>query len=206
MSVEPWSGVSSAGPSGVWGAARVHSLVRNWRDPSVGALRRARDQGYRPMVKTTGAQRESEGGVVPLIGVRNAPGGKGPCFDHAHVVGKCEGMTGSARPNSPGEPLLAVADDGPLCASRVKVRALQHGLWAVAKQSEGWRFHALFDRDGGIPRRRCDGPTTPSEVNRWFATLCDYAAMVRDGGAGSPIRLRVGAAMWSSASRVDRPP
>jgi len=98
------------------------------------------------MVKALGGQRESEGVVVPLIGVRDMPGGKGPCFDHAHEVGKREGMTGSARSNYPGGPQPAVADDGPLRVSPVKVQQLQRALWAAAKQSEGRRFHALFDR------------------------------------------------------------
>jgi RNA-directed DNA polymerase len=69
------------------------------------------------MVKALGGQRESEGVVVPVIGVRDTPGGKGPCFDHARGVGKREGMTGSARSNHPGKPSLAVADDEPLCPS-----------------------------------------------------------------------------------------
>jgi RNA-directed DNA polymerase len=106
-----------------------------------------KDQGYKPMVKALGGQRESDGVVVPLIGVQhNAPGGKGPNFDHAREVGKREGMTGSARSNSPGKRSLAVAVEEPLSASPVKVRGLQRGLWAAAKQSEGRRFHALFDR------------------------------------------------------------
>ena len=99
------------------------------------------------MVKVLGAQRESDGVVVPLIGVQhNAPGGKGPDFDHVHQVGKREGMTGSAWSNFPGKPSLAVADGEPLCSSGVKVRELQRALWAAAKQSEGRRFHALYDR------------------------------------------------------------
>jgi RNA-directed DNA polymerase len=99
------------------------------------------------MVKSLGGQRESDGVVVPLIGVQhNAPGGKGPNFDHARKSGKCEGMTGSARSNSPGMSSLAVAVEGPLRGSPVKVRELQRALWAAAKQSEGRRFHALFDR------------------------------------------------------------
>jgi RNA-directed DNA polymerase len=98
------------------------------------------------MVKAFGGQRESEGVVVPLIGVRDTPGGKGPCFDHVCEVGKREGMTGFVRSNSPGKPRLAVADDEPLCPSGVKVRELQRALWAAAKQSSGRRFHALFDR------------------------------------------------------------
>jgi RNA-directed DNA polymerase len=98
------------------------------------------------MVKALGAQRESDGVVVPVIGVRDTPGGKGPGFDHAREVGKYEGMTGALRSNSPGKESLAVADDEPLCPSGVKVRQLQHALWAAAKQSSGRRFHALFDR------------------------------------------------------------
>jgi RNA-directed DNA polymerase len=99
------------------------------------------------MVKTLGGQRESDGVVVPLIGVQhNAPGGKGPNFDHAGEASKREGMTEASRSNFPGKSWLAVADDEPLCPSGVKVRELQRTLWAAAKQSEGRRFHALFDR------------------------------------------------------------
>jgi RNA-directed DNA polymerase len=97
------------------------------------------------MVKSLGGQRESEGVVVPMNGVRDTSGGKGPCFDHAHEVGKREGMTGSVRSNYPGRPRSAVAVEEPLVASPVKVRQLQRVLWAAAKQSEGRRFHVLFD-------------------------------------------------------------
>ena len=97
------------------------------------------------MVKSSGGQRESEGVVVPLIGVQhNAPGGKGPCFDHAGGEGKHEGMAGSSRSNYPGGPGPAVAVDGK--PSYAKVRQLQRRLWAAAKQSSGRRFHALYDR------------------------------------------------------------
>jgi RNA-directed DNA polymerase len=99
------------------------------------------------MVKALGGQRESDGVVVPLIGVQhNAPGGKGPDFDHAHRVGKREGMAGSVQSNSPGRRELAVAEEEPLGFSPVKVRELQRALWAAAKQSSGRRFHALYDR------------------------------------------------------------
>jgi RNA-directed DNA polymerase len=99
------------------------------------------------MVKALGGQRESDGVVVPLIGVQhNAPGGKGPNFDHASEVGKHQGMAGSARSNHLGTPRPAVADDEPLAVSPVKVRQLQRTLWAAARQSSGRRFHALFDR------------------------------------------------------------
>jgi RNA-directed DNA polymerase len=99
------------------------------------------------MVKASGGQRESDGVVVPVIGVQhNAPGGKGPSFDHGCEVGKREGMAGFARSNFPGRLSPVVADEEPLVASPVKVRGLQRTLWAAAKQSEGRRFHALFDR------------------------------------------------------------
>src|ERR1700692_1899507 len=144
MSGGPWFGVSSSGPSGVREAARTHSRVRNRRDPSAWPSS-GKDQGYKPMVKSLGGQRESDGVVVPLIGVQhNAPGGKGPDFDHAGEGGKCEGMTGVSRSNYPGRPRLAVADGEPLAVSPVKVRELQRTLWAAAKQSEGRRFHAPY--------------------------------------------------------------
>jgi RNA-directed DNA polymerase len=99
---------------------------------------------YKPMVKSFGGQRESEGAVVPLIGVQhNAPGGKGPCFDHAGGEGKRQGMTGISRSNNPGGTYPAASSG---CSPVGKVRELQCGLWAAAKQSSGRRFHALYDR------------------------------------------------------------
>ena len=87
------------------------------------------------MVKTSGAQRESDGVVVLTRAVSNAAGGKDPDFGHAGKRGTSEGMAGTAQPISPlGPPSLE------------KVRRLQNRLWAAAKQSEDRRFHALFDR------------------------------------------------------------
>ena len=65
----------------------------------------------------------------------NAAGGKGPDFGHAGNGGTREGMAGTARPTTPRARL-------PID----KVRRLQSRLWAAAKQSEGRRFHALYDR------------------------------------------------------------
>src|SRR5438876_2645223 len=87
------------------------------------------------MVKSIGAQRKSDGVVVPLIAGRNPVGGKGPDFGHAGRAGTREGMAGTARPNYPGRRQPAV-----------KVRQLQNRLWAAAKQSPERRFHALYDR------------------------------------------------------------
>jgi len=97
------------------------------------------------MVKPAGAQRESDGVVVPVTGVQhNAPGGKGPDFGHVDRVGKREGMAGVVRSNSPRGPSSAVVLDGK--PSGAKVRELQRRLWTVAKQCEGRRVHALYDR------------------------------------------------------------
>jgi hypothetical protein len=47
------------------------------------------DRSYKPMVKSSGGQRESVGVVVVMVGVKlKAPGAKGPCFDHACGEGK----------------------------------------------------------------------------------------------------------------------
>src|ERR1019366_6937520 len=105
------------------GEARLASLV-------------SKDRSYKPMVKTSGGKRESDGVVVPLIAVSNAAGGKGPDFGHVGRGGKREGMAGTAPPNYPEGRHLPPA----------KVRQLQNRLWAAAKQSSGRRFHALYDR------------------------------------------------------------
>lgn len=132
--------------------ARVHGLGQNRRDPSAQPAL-GKDRAYKPMVKSSGVQRESEGVVVPPIGVQhNAPGGKGPHFDHAGGKGKREGMTGDPRSNHPGgrEPAVArgsdAANGSPGRPNLAKVQQLQRRLWTAAKQSEGRRFHALYDR------------------------------------------------------------
>ena len=103
----------------VWvgtGEARLVSLV-------------SKDRAYKPVVKSSGGQRESDG-VVVLLRER-----KDPDFGHAGKRGTSEGMAGTAPSISPlGDP------------SQVKVRRLQNRLWAAAKQSKDRRFHALYDR------------------------------------------------------------
>jgi RNA-directed DNA polymerase len=130
------------------GGTCVWSGVEQER-PVCARLASGRDRSYKPMVKSAGVQRESDGVVVPVIGVQqNAPGGKGPDFDHASGGGKREGMAGFARSNNPGRHGSVVAGPSPELGEPrpVKVRELQRKLWAAAKQSEGRRFHALFDR------------------------------------------------------------
>ncbi|HTQ16729.1 group II intron reverse transcriptase/maturase [Mycobacterium sp.] len=55
-------------------------------------------------------------------------------------------MAEATRSNYPDGLSPVVADEEPLVASPVKVQQLQRALWAAAKQSEGRRFHALYDR------------------------------------------------------------
>jgi len=126
---------------GVWGAARVQGAERNTRDPS--AQPPSRQGGsYKPKAKSSTAQRESEGIVVPVSEAQasqtnavknNAAGGKGPRGDGADEAGKREGMAGKTGPNHP-------AGRRP----RDKVRQLQRRLCAAAKRSPGRRFHALY--------------------------------------------------------------
>lgn len=79
-----------------------------------------------------------------MIAVRNAVGGKGPDFGHVDRAGKREGMAGVSRSNDPGTSQRVVAVEG--APSAGKVRELQRRLWTVAKQQQGRRFHALYDR------------------------------------------------------------
>jgi RNA-directed DNA polymerase len=123
--------------------ARDQGLVRNRRDPSVPPSS-GKDPRYKPVVKSGGGQRESDGVVVPLIGVQhNAPGGKGPDFGHASGAGKHRGMAGTARSTHPDGPQPVGLNRLPPVGA---VRELQRKLWTAAKQSKGRRFHALFDR------------------------------------------------------------
>ncbi len=104
------------GLGGVWGAARAEGQVWNTRDPSAQPTS-GEDRPYKPSAKSGGAQRESEGAVVPTMAAKNnAAGGKGPCSGHAEGRGRHEGMTEPARSNHPHEQLLAakVPLGGPL--------------------------------------------------------------------------------------------
>jgi RNA-directed DNA polymerase len=120
---------------GVWSAARGQGAERNTRDPSAqpGSGQRA---SYKPLAKSSAAQRESEGTVVVTSRVtNNARGAKGPCGGSVGNASTREGMTGRTGTNHPGGR-----------ASADKVRQLQRRLWRAAKQQSGRRFHALYDR------------------------------------------------------------
>jgi hypothetical protein len=92
----------------------------------------SKDRLYKPVVKTSGAQRESDGVVVPPIAGRNLAGGKGPDFGHADRGSTCEGMAGTARPNHP-DGLIPV----------VNAPQSRRRLWASAKSFPQQRVHVL---------------------------------------------------------------
>jgi hypothetical protein len=119
---------SAASLGGVWGAARVQGEVRNARDPSV-RPRKGQAASYKPTVKSSGAQRESEGIVVPRIAAtNNAAGGKGPCGGSVERAATCEGMTGKTGSNHPAGP-----------QSGVQVRHPRHrlGSWPSREFARG---------------------------------------------------------------------
>src|SRR5919204_137894 len=125
----------AVGPGGVRGAARVQGGARNTRDPSAQPRSRQGDS-YKPKAKSSAAQRESEGVVVPVMAAKNnAAYGKDPWGGRVGGAGKREGMAGETGPNDPGGRV-----------PRDKVRELQRRLWAGAKRAPGRRFHALHDQ------------------------------------------------------------
>ena len=131
----------AGGCGGVWGAARVQGHVRNVRGPSAQPLS-GQAGSYKPKAKSSGAQRESEGIVVPMgeaqagpakaVG-HNAAGGKGPWGGHAEIAGKREGLAGKTGPKHPvgNEPIA-------------KARQLQRQLWAAAKRAPGGQVHVPY--------------------------------------------------------------
>src|SRR5258708_37729115 len=95
------------------GEARLRSLV-------------SKDRSYKPVVKASGAQRESDGVGVPGGGSQLLAG-KGPRFGHASGAGTRGGMGGTARANHPGAALPAVLLGGGTAvgaAAFASVRAL----------------------------------------------------------------------------------
>jgi len=113
----------------------VQGGVRNTRNPSAPPSSR-QGGSYKPKAKSSAAQRESEGIVVPsMVATNNAAGGKGPWGGHVGGAGKREGMAGKTGPNDPGGR-----------RPRDQVRELQRRLWAAAKRAPGRRFHALYDQ------------------------------------------------------------
>jgi hypothetical protein len=138
----PARGPKRAGSSGgVWGAARVQGEVRNTRGPSPSPSSR-QGGSYKPKAKSSAAERESEGLVVPTKVVpHNATGGKGPCFGRVEEAGIREGMAGKTGPNDPGE-------------RRFVVQACRRNrLWNEAKACGGQRRRRDQRHGGDAPLR-----------------------------------------------------
>ena len=129
MSHAPQSGdVRARELGGVWSAARGHGDERNTRGPSAQPESGQRGS-YKPMAKSSRAQRESEGVVVLwTAAANNAVRGKDPCFGRVRNEGTCEGMAGMTGPNHPGERCLVVKARQPLTA-----------LWTGAERLAGLR-------------------------------------------------------------------
>jgi hypothetical protein len=101
-------GARIADLGGVRGAARVHGGEWNTRGPSARPWS-GQSASYKPMAKSSRAQRESEGVVVLLIAAaNNAVGGKGLCFGRVRNEGTCQGMAGRTGPNHPDVRLRVV--------------------------------------------------------------------------------------------------
>lgn len=129
--------------SGTW-ETRLPSLV-------------SEDRPYKPKVKWDGGQRESEGAVVVTIGVqKNAPGAKGPRFDHARNGDKCKVMAGpTIRSNHPvgHKPGEAVASQmAPGAPREGCARETRRGLWTVAKQPPQRASRGRWSRRADSPR------------------------------------------------------
>jgi hypothetical protein len=191
----------AGGCGGVWGAARVQGLERNVRGPSARPLS-GQARSYKPKAKSSRAQRESEGTVVPNANARaeatkavwhNAAGGKGPCGGQAEIAGKREGLAGKTGPKHPVgiEPIA-------------EARQLQRQLWAAAKRAPGGQVHVPYPagRSDELPAT-CMLIAVPAQ-SRSFGTGPHNAARRRplvsrvreirmhglNGGVGSVIDLR----------------
>ena len=120
------------------------------------------DRSYKPMVKSSGGQRESEGAMVVVIGVqKNAPGAKGPHVDRACVGSERQDMTARLlRPNHPGgcRPGDGSAREMARSATRRPVAQAQPRgrLWEAAKQTERTERCIILLRRGDSPGR-CTG-------------------------------------------------
>ena len=107
----------------------------------------SKDRSYKPMVKSGGGQRESEGVVVVRIGVqKNASGAKGPRFDRACVGSERRDLAAPLmQPNYPSgcrpvDPAASEMALGATCGSVARARP-RGRLWEAAKrpQRPAWR-------------------------------------------------------------------
>jgi hypothetical protein len=136
----------AAGLGGVRGVARVQGDERNTRGPSAPPWS-GQSTSYKPTAKSSCAQRESEGVVVPPIVVtNNAAGGKDLCFGRARYEGKCQGMAGKTGSNH-----------SDAHARVVNAREPRHELWRPAKRLGVGRLQLRGDARGTICGVRVPG-------------------------------------------------
>jgi hypothetical protein len=106
------SGRSAPGPPGVGGTARAQGPVRNKRDPSLQPTS-GKDRPYKPTAKSAGAERESEGAVVPA-----GPSSKGPATS-PRAESPPDALAGLDERLVQGTGPSSVARDDPLSGSCV---------------------------------------------------------------------------------------
>ena len=140
----------------------------------------SKDRSYKPMVKSSGGQRESEGAIVVGIGVqKNAPGAKGPHFGRACKRGTRRGLGGKTVPTYPGGPEPVAAAGSKMAMLATRAAAVQQpgsGLWAAAKRSS---------RTGADILLVCRGDS-PVAVS----VACDRGGRVAASGRPSVSRVR----------------
>ena len=164
--------------SGVWGAARVEGQARNVGGPS--ASPQSRQNGsYKSTTKSSVAQRESEGMVVPMMdATKNASGGKRPCFGHVEGGGKCEGMTGRmSRSNHPGR------------IAAVKALRHQERLWTKAKRTSH-EWESRCDEPTRLSHSRRGGCTKPMSEGPSVSRVLEIGMHGLKGGPVSPLAVR----------------
>ncbi len=119
----------------------------------------SKDRSCKPMAKSSGGQRESDGVVVVQIGVQNnAPAAKDPGFDRACVGRERQGMPawrakhpGGLRPVEPSASemaMVATCRGHALATPRCR-------LWVAAKRPQRPPQHAKRSRWGDSPRAAC---------------------------------------------------
>ena len=169
---------SVASLPGVWGAARVEGQARNVRGPS--ASPQSRQSGsYKSKTKSSAAQRESEGMVVPVMdATKNASGGKRPCFGQVEGGGKGEGMTGrTSRSNHPGR------------MAAVQALHLRRRLWSVAKRSSR-EWASRCDEPTRLARSRRGGSTKPLPERPSVSRVLEIGMHGLKGGPVPPVAER----------------
>ena len=97
-----------------YGERYVDTVWHGTGETRLRSLTSGEDRSYKPVVKSGGAQRESDGVVVPrrAAGQHNLWSGKGPDFGHGCRGGTRKGMTAMVWSNHPGRCRAVAAHRG----------------------------------------------------------------------------------------------